>query len=64
MQKLLIILAAVALSSCTFKKVENHYFIQSGVSVIHQGGQSVSGSDAEDSLNGNEPAVNLNGSAL
>lgn len=62
MQKSLIILAIGLLSSCTFKKVENHYHTWAGVSIItHEGAQSVSGSDPQDSLNGNKPSINLKG---
>ncbi len=62
MRKLLILLGAMLISSCTFKKVENHFHICAGVSIIsHEGEQSVSGSDPKDSLNGNKPSLNLKG---
>jgi len=59
--KILTLLCALLLSGCaTFKKVENHYHCHGGSGIyILNSAQSVSGSDADDSLNGNEVKPNL-----
>ena len=52
----LFILMVVTMSSCgcmTFKTIDNKYEI-TGVAIIKEAPQTVSGSDADDSFNGNE----------
>lgn len=58
MKKLMLVVLIMCSSCMTFKKVENYYMIKgSGDINIEDSDQRVSGSDAEDSLNGNTPSV-------
>jgi hypothetical protein len=61
MKKLVMLGLGFLLNGCmTFKKIENHYIIQAdGVVIIREGGQNISGSDAKDSLNGNDVSPEL-----
>jgi len=54
--KFMLLILSLFLSGCaTFKKIENHYHLKDQSNInIQNSPQSVSGSDAEDSLNGND----------
>jgi len=60
--KALLILSILNCGCMTYKKVVNHYVVNNGSSLLINGSPiKVSGSDAQDSLNGNDvkPEVSL-----
>jgi len=58
--KALLIISILSSGCMTYKSVTNHYYMDNGSKVeIQSSPISVSGSDAEDSLNGNEPSLSL-----
>lgn len=63
MKKLLLIASLLLTTSCaTYKKIENNYYVTAPVAaIIKEAPQHVSGSDAQDSLNGNkvDPKLSL-----
>lgn len=62
--KYLLIPMVATIGGCgcaTFKKIENNYCIHAENVIIDEAPQTVSGSDAQDSLNGNTPKLQYKG---
>lgn len=57
----LLLMFILSITSCvTYKEITNYYILEDGsVIEFNNSPQSVKGSDAEDSLNGNEPNLSI-----